>query len=228
MLTDWYQLQELWTMPTDDEQERAEPIEEPPSEAPRSQRMLSGKAAVVGVVAASVATAGVVLATLVMDEPGSTPSARTPLSTAAQPYPTAAQPKPAAAGTTQPVKPAVDRTTQPAKPPVAPPIAMDDRGFVNSNARCEGNQSAVAIGRTNRSVVVVCKSPDNRYQYNGMRLSDRAALRLDDVRVTPQGFEARGDGAKYLISATELVAMTGNAVLTRDPMVEYRTPKPNR
>jgi hypothetical protein len=179
--------------------------------------MLSGKAAVVGVVAASVATAGVVVATLVMDEPGSTPSARAPLPTAAQPYPTAAQPKPAAAGTTQPVN-----------PPVAPPIAMDDRGFVNSNARCEGNQSAVAIGRTNRSVVVVCKSPNNRYQYNGMRLSDRAALRLDDVRVTPQGFEARGDGAKYLISATELVAMTGNAVLTRDPMVEYRTPKPNR
>ncbi len=227
MLTDWYQLQELWTMPTDDEQERAEPIEEPPSEAPRSQRMLSGKAAVVGVVAASVATAGVVVATLVMDEPGSSPSARTPLSTAAQPYPTAAQPKPAAAGT-QPVKPAADRTTQPAKPPVAPPIAMDDRGFVNSNARCEGNQSAVAIGRTNRSVVVVCKSPNNRFQYNGMRLSDGAALRLDDVRVTPQGFEARGDGAKYLISATELVAMSGDAVLTRDPMLEYRTPKPNR
>jgi hypothetical protein len=212
MLTDWYQLQELWTMPTDDDEERPETIEEPRSEAPRSQRMLSGKAAVVGVVAASVATAGVVVATLVMDESGAAPTARVPV-------PTAAQPKPAAA---------VDRTTQPAKPPVAPPIAMDDRGFVNSKARCEGNQSAVAIGRTNRSVVVVCKSPNNRYQYNGMRLSDGAALRLDDVRVTAQGFEARGDGARYLISATELVAMSGNAVLTRDPMLEYRTPKPNR
>jgi hypothetical protein len=221
MLTDWYQLQELWTMPTEDDEERPESIEEPRPEEPRSQRMLSGKAAVVGVVAASVATAGVVVATLVMDESGSAPNARAPLPTAVQPLPTAA-------GTTQPVKPAVDRTTQPAKPPVAPPIAMDDRGFVDSTARCEGDQSAVAIGRTNRSVVVVCKSPNNRYQYNGMRLSDRAALQLNDVRVTPQGFEARGDGAKYLISATELVAMSRDAVLTRDPMLEYRTPKPNR
>jgi hypothetical protein len=207
-------------MPTETDRERVESIEEHPgAKATRSQRLLSGKAAAAAVVAALVATLGVVVTTVVMDGSDSAPSPHSALSTAPQPEPFAEQ-------TTQP---AAQHTTQPARPGAgAFSIAMDDRGFVNSKARCEGTQSAVAIGRTSRSVVVVCRSPNNQYAYTGMRLSDGASLQLGDVRVTAQGFEARGDGARYLISATELVAMSGDAVLSRDPILEYRTPTANR
>ena len=71
--------------------------------------------------------------------------------------------------------------TPPAEPPSPPittpaPFAVDDRGFVNSDARCDGSQTAVAIGRTSGSLVVICGDPDGRYGYLGLRLSDTVAV----------------------------------------------------
>jgi hypothetical protein len=57
---------------------------------------------------------------------------------------------------------------EPLSPPVAgpaAPLAVDDRGFVNSDARCDGTQTAVAIGRTPGSLVAICGDPDGRYGY---------------------------------------------------------------
>jgi len=120
--------------------------------------------------------------------------------------------------------PIAEHTPAPAAPKPAAPITMDDRGFFNSKARCEGPQSAVAIGRTERSLVVVCKSPNGDYEYKGVRFSDGAALSVRDVSVTAGRYEARTDGATYAVSSKELVVTSGDATLARDAMVEYRDP----
>lgn len=101
----------------------------------------------------------------------------------------------------------------PAKPSTAAPqpkpaaLAMDDHGFVDTTARCDEREQAVAIARTTRSAMVVCEKADGTYEYAGIRLHDGASLRLDDVRVLPAGFEAHNDGTTYRLSPTELVVI---------------------
>jgi hypothetical protein len=107
----------------------------------------------------------------------------------------------------------------PAQPP-APPI--DARGFVGSAARCDDAQRAVAAARTARSAVVVCEATDGRISYRGVRLEDGAVLSLYDVRPIPAGFEARNDGTTYRLSPTELVVISGEALQSRDPVVQYQ------
>ena len=70
-------------------------------------------------------------------------------------------------------------TAAPLSPPVAAPdpFAVDDMGFVNTGARCDGTQTAVAIGRTPGSLVVICGDHNGRYGYLGLRLSDDAVLK---------------------------------------------------
>ena len=94
----------------------------------------------------------------------------------------------------------------PAKPITAAPqpkpavLAMDDHGFVDTAARCDEREQAVAIARTARAAGVVCREPDGTYEYAGIRLNDGASLRVDDVRVIPMGFEAHNDGTTYRLS----------------------------
>lgn len=116
----------------------------------------------------------------------------------------------------------------PAEPPAAAPqpkplvLAMDDHGFVDSTSRCDPRQRAVAIARTAHAAMVVCRQPDGTYEYTGTRLHDGAFVRLDDVRVMPTGFEARNGGTTYRLSATELVVLAGEDLLSRDAIVQYR------
>lgn len=213
MLTFWYPMEQLWhfsQVEIDEEQERRSADNTP------SRGLLSTESSAIALVAASIATVGVVIMVLLTSTDDTRPAEGTGTrSPTAVPNSTAAQPKPV-----------TGRTGQPTAPAPAPAIAMDSRGFVNSKARCEGTQSAVAIGRTKRSLVVVCKSPNGTYEYNGVRLSDGAVLTLKDVSVTPSGFEAHNDGATYAVSSKELVATSADAILARDAMVEYRAPGP--
>jgi hypothetical protein len=128
------------------------------------------------------------------------------------PSPTAAMPIQA-----MPSEPAV---AQPSEPPAL--FATDDKGFVNSNARCGGRRTAVAIGRTERSVVVICAGEDRRYEYIGVRLSDDAVLRTAAQTTPSGGFLARNAGVTYAVSETELLVTAGVAVIKREPMIEYR------
>lgn len=112
----------------------------------------------------------------------------------------------------------------PAEP--ALPAGMDIRGHLGrEGARCAGTATAAAIGRTNRSLVVICTSTNRGYEYRGVRLSDGAALQLAGVTVTEGGFLARNEDIAYAVSPTELVVSSGDAVLGRDPMVEYWAPE---
>jgi len=117
---------------------------------------------------------------------------------------------------------APSKPVAPPRPPVAPAPVIDAHGFVDSAARCDDAQHAVAVARTPRSAVAVCEATDGRFSYRGVRLQDGAALRLDDVRPIPAGFEARNEGTTYRLSPTELVVISGEALQSRDPVVQYR------
>ena len=125
---------------------------------------------------------------------------------------------------------------QAALPPAAPSSAptaapspapiIDELGFVDSEARCTDDEQAVAIARTDTAAVVICRDAQGDYVYQGVRLSDGASLRLDDVRTIPAGFEARNGATTYRLSATELVVIDGETLYSRDPIVEYREARP--
>jgi hypothetical protein len=128
---------------------------------------------------------------------------------------------PAAASPTPSPPPAVPRP-----PPVAAPepFAVDDTGFVNSDARCNGTQTAVAIGRTVGSLVVICGDRTGRYGYLGLRLSDDAVLKTS-ARATPtHEFIAQNASVTYSISPAELRVTAGGAVIKQEPMIDYRGP----
>jgi len=117
----------------------------------------------------------------------------------------------------------------PLSPPVVAPtpaalFAVDDKGFLNSGARCDGSQTAVAIGRTPGSLVVICGDRDGRYGYLGVRLSDDAVLRTV-ARTTPtHEFIAQNASVTYSLSAAELLVTAGGAVIKQEPMIDYRGP----
>jgi hypothetical protein len=116
----------------------------------------------------------------------------------------------------------------PARAPLSAPVAahdpfeVDDRGFVNAGARCDGTQTAVAIGRTPGSLVVICGDRNGRYGYLGVRLSDDAVLKTS-ARTTPtHEFIAQNASVTYSISPAELRVTAGGAVIKQEPMIDYR------
>jgi hypothetical protein len=117
---------------------------------------------------------------------------------------------------------------EPVRPTVAAPagpFAVDDRGFVNSDARCDGTQTAVAIGRTPGSLVVICGDRSGQYGYRGVRLSDDAVLKTA-ARTTPKHqFIAQNARVTYSISPAELLVTAGGAVIKKEPMIDYRGPR---
>jgi hypothetical protein len=138
------------------------------------------------------------------------------------PAPTAIAP-----GQTEPIsEPTTEPTSDPVTAPTAPaaPFASDDRGFINSNARCDQTQSALAIGRTQGSLVVICSDQNGKYEYLGVRLSDDAVLKTTAETTRAREFLARNAGVSYAVSRTELLVKTGNTVVKQEPMIEYREP----
>ena len=144
-------------------------------------------------------------------QPVSQPNARP--STPVSPTPSPSLPPPAGAPLSAPV--------------AAPdPFAVDDRGFLNAGARCDGTQTAVAIGRTPGSLVVICGDRNGRYGYLGVRLSDEAVLKTS-ARTTPtHEFIAQNANVTYSISAAELRVTAGGAVIKQEPMIDYHGPVP--
>jgi hypothetical protein len=116
--------------------------------------------------------------------------------------------------------------SEPAPVPLAsapePRFATDDKGFVNSTARCDGAQTAAAIGRTERSFVVICAGQNGHYEYLGVRLSDDAVLRTAAETTPAHGFLARNASVTYAVSPTELVVTEGETVIKQEPMLEFR------
>lgn len=104
------------------------------------------------------------------------------------------------------------------------PIGTDDRGFIDTEARCEQSTVAVAFGRTQRSLVAICVQ-DGAYEYRGVRLRDDALLTADALAIGDGRFTAENDGVTYTFSAKELVITQGDRVVRNEPMVAYVEPR---
>ena len=175
---------------------------------PPTRGLFSARTSAISIVVASIATIGVVFIMFSSSDDES------------QMQSVPAQPNPVSQWLSAPAK-TPPRPAPPQPAPQAPVLATDALGFVGS-ARCDAGQRAVVIARTEKSAMVVCQRTDGTYEYQGTRLQDGASLQLDDVRPMATGFEARNDGTTYRLSPTELVVISGEALQSRDAVVEYR------
>ncbi len=100
----------------------------------------------------------------------------------------------------------------------------DDLGFIGSKARCEEGQSAVALGRTQRSMVVVCADSSGDYEYRGVRISDGAMLTTQAQSTGDGTFVANSEGSRYRVSPEELTVTSGGKLIYGDTWAFYEAP----
>jgi serine/threonine-protein kinase len=116
------------------------------------------------------------------------------------------------------------RTTVAAPPLVGEVSGTDGQGFMSpADARCNHTNPAAFIGRTTKSLVVVCQTGVGRYYYQGVRISDGAAISVDDPVPNGSGFVATnaGNGTQYRVTPTALTIVGGDGqVIATEPMVE--------
>jgi hypothetical protein len=98
--------------------------------------------------------------------------------------------------------------------------STDDRGFVDSTARCAAPATAAVFGSTASSRVAVCKDPAGHYEYRGVRISDGAKL-IVAAKAADGGFVAENDGITYTVTSTALVVKAGGQVIRNEPMVDF-------
>jgi hypothetical protein len=111
-----------------------------------------------------------------------------------------------------------------ALPSAAAAPATDDRGYLNSTARCAEPDTAVVFGSTGDSRVAICKTPAGQYTYRGVRLKDGAKL-IVAAEASPDGaFFAENGGVSYLVTAKSLVVSEGNSVIREESMVDFHGP----
>lgn len=112
-----------------------------------------------------------------------------------------------------------------APPPARPAPTLDNtdgQGFVGvPQARCNSTNPAIAVGQTTESLVVVCETGVGRLYYKGVRLSDGAAIEIDDPVATGNGFTASNSGVQYRVSPSALTITEGSAMLAEEPMLQY-------
>jgi hypothetical protein len=103
----------------------------------------------------------------------------------------------------------------------AAPPTTDDRGFIDSTARCAPPSNAVAYGYTSSSRVAICKDDTSgQFQYRGVRVSDGARLILA-AKSTDRGFVAENDGITYTVTAAALVISSGSTQIRSESMVDF-------
>lgn len=102
-----------------------------------------------------------------------------------------------------------------------PAVATDDRGFVDSTARCAAPDTAVVFGRTASSRVAICKDPSGQYEYRGVRVSDGAKLVASAKPNGSGGFVAEQDGISYTVTSNALIISSGRQEIRQEPMVDF-------
>jgi hypothetical protein len=108
--------------------------------------------------------------------------------------------------------------------PAAAAPASDTQGFIDSTARCAAPSTAVAYGRTDSSRIAVCKSPDGKYQYRGVRVRDGAKL-ITAATATGDGeYVAANNVATYTVTSEVLTVAIGDDVVREETMLEFHGP----
>lgn len=100
-------------------------------------------------------------------------------------------------------------------------LPVDGRGFVGFAARCEAPAKPMVVGRTEQSLVAVCADARGRLEYRGVRLRDRAELRLPATSMTNGCFGVRGDGVDYTVSPRKLLLTSGLRIVRDEPMRQF-------
>lgn len=100
-------------------------------------------------------------------------------------------------------------------------LPVDARGFVNSAARCEGPQRAVAVGRTARSLIAICVDGAGRYEYRGVRRSDGALLTVPATALQNGCFGVRNEDVHYTVSDKKLLLTSGLRVIRDEAMLQF-------
>ena len=105
-------------------------------------------------------------------------------------------------------------------------LQTDDRGFIDRAARCDAPRSAVALGRTEQSLVVICVDGSGHYEYRGMRVKDDYALHVPGAVMVGGKYVARNTDFSYIFSAKELMILQGwGWMIRKEPMVAFIEPR---
>lgn len=106
------------------------------------------------------------------------------------------------------------------------PIQMDDRGFISTIARCDKPKSALAMGRTEQSLVAMCVDPSGHYEYRGVRIRDNSGLSVPNAVTLGGKYVAKNEDFEYIFSAKELMILQGwGWVIRKEPMVAFVEPR---
>jgi hypothetical protein len=101
-------------------------------------------------------------------------------------------------------------------------LAMDSNGFVTSAARCDGPQRPVLVGRTARSLIAICVDDGGRYEYRGVRRSDRALLTLPATALQNGCFGVRTEDVNYTVSDKKLLLTSGLRIVRDEVMLQFK------
>jgi hypothetical protein len=105
-------------------------------------------------------------------------------------------------------------------------LQTDDRGFIGKAARCDAPRSAVALGRTEQSLVAICVDSSGHYEYRGMRVQDSYALKVPGAGMLGGEFIAHNADFTYIFSPKELMILQGwGWVIRKEPMVAFVEPR---
>ena len=105
-------------------------------------------------------------------------------------------------------------------------LQTDDRGFIDKAARCAAPKSAVALGRTEQSLVAICVDGSGHYEYRGMRVKDDYALKVPGAEMVAGKYVARNANFTYIFSPKELMILQGwGWVIRKEPMVAFVEPR---
>lgn len=108
-----------------------------------------------------------------------------------------------------------------ALPSAAAAPSTDDQGYVNSTARCDAPPSVVVFGSTDASRVAICKTPEGKYEYRGVRVSDGAKLIVPAEGSGDDSFVAVNGGISYRVTPKSLVVSEGTRVVREEPMLDF-------
>jgi hypothetical protein len=103
--------------------------------------------------------------------------------------------------------------------------SSDGNGYIDSTARCAPPSTVVVFGSTDNSRVAICKSPDGKYEYRGVRISDGAKLIVPAQASGDGTFIAESGGIRYTVTAKSLAIGDGAKVIREEPMVDFHGPQ---
>ena len=102
------------------------------------------------------------------------------------------------------------------------PQGTDLEGFLGyPGARCHSANPAVAIGRTSKSLIVICQSYTGRFYYKGFGLQNGLSVEVENFVRVDDRFTASNIGVQYLVSPAALIIAKGPATVSVEPMLEY-------